>query len=83
MTSFATQKAAMDFQKLASEIVEEYRSGEKPWDAFKLTFAKGYLGENFAGTDPRRGESQCAVVAGFCPRPVLEWAPVPHSEHRR
>lgn len=38
----------MDLQKHANEIVEEYRSGEKPWDAFKLTFPNGYLGENFA-----------------------------------
>lgn len=38
----------MDIQKRANEIVEEYRSAEKPWDAFKLTFPKGYLGEKFA-----------------------------------
>jgi len=38
----------MDLQKRASEIVEEYRSGEKRWDAFQLTFPKGYLGEKFA-----------------------------------
>ena len=35
------------------------------------------------GADPGRGQAECPLVAGFCPRPVRQRPALPHPEHRR